>query len=202
VSTPTRTVWLVTEQSENRLTADLDFGSHPGLLASFPFPHVLTLDVTLADRALTVRTTVTPTTAVSVPLCYGFHPYFTIPGVPRSEWTVQTPRLRHLAVDSQGIPTGEAEDWPAYSEKLGDKTFDDGFDEVPQGAVFSIAGGGRRIEVVYDQGFPAAQIFAPASDDLVAIEPMTAPTNSLRTGAYRTATPGHPGTATFTIRVI
>ncbi|WP_319436991.1 aldose 1-epimerase [Mycobacterium sp. RTGN5] len=193
--------WLVTEQSENRLTADVNFGNHPGLLASFPFPHVLTLDVTLADRALTVQTTVTPTTAVAVPLCYGFHPYFTIAGVPRSEWTLHTPRLQHLALDDRGIPTGGTQEWPAYSEKLGDKTFDDGFDEVPQGAVFTLAGGDRRIEVVYDQGFSAAQIFAPANDDLVAIEPMTAPANSLRTGAYRTATQGQPATAVFTIRV-
>jgi galactose mutarotase-like enzyme len=193
--------WLVTEHTGNRLTADLDFGAQPRLLASFPFPHVLTLDVTLAERALTVQTTVTPTTGVSVPLCYGFHPYFTVPGVPRSEWTLQTPRLRHLPVDGRGIPTGATDEWPAFSEALGDKTFDDGFDEVPQGAVFALAGGDRRIEVVYDQGFPAAQIFAPAGDDLVAIEPMTAPTNSLRTGAYRTATPGLPATAIFTVRV-
>ncbi|BBY63437.1 aldose 1-epimerase [Mycolicibacterium helvum] len=193
--------WLVTDHSESRLTADLDFGAQPRLLASFPFPHVLTLDVTLADRALTVQTTVTPTTAVSVPLCYGFHPYLTIPGVPRSEWTLETPRLRHLPVDGQGIPTGEVQEWPAFSERLGDKIFDDGFDEVPQGAMFAVAGGDRRIEVVYDHGFPAAQIFAPGTDDVVAIEPMAAPTNALRTGAYSTATPGQPATAVFTIRV-
>lgn len=30
--------WVVTEQSGNQLTAGLDFGNHPGLLASFPFP--------------------------------------------------------------------------------------------------------------------------------------------------------------------
>ena len=72
--------WLVTEQSGTRLTADLDFGAQPRLLASFPFPHILTVDVTLNNRALTVETTVTPTTAASVPLCYGFHPYLTIPG--------------------------------------------------------------------------------------------------------------------------
>lgn len=193
--------WLITEQSENRLTAELDFGSRPALLASFPFPHVVTLDVTLADRVLTVSTTVTPTTAVSVPLCYGFHPYFTIPGVPRSEWTLQTPRLRHLLVDERGIPTGDAEDWPAFSEKLGDKIFDDGFDEVSPGSIFTLAGGGRRLDVVMDQGYPAAQIFAPANDDLVAIEPMAAPTNALHAGGYRTADPGRPGAATFAIRV-
>ncbi|MBB3604943.1 galactose mutarotase-like enzyme [Mycolicibacterium sp. BK556] len=193
--------WAVTEQSENRLTAELDFGSKPGLLASFPFPHVLTLDVTLADRTLAVTTTVAATTEVSVPLCYGFHPYFVLPGVPRSEWVLQTPRLRHLSVDERGIPTGLTDEWPAYSDKLGDKTFDDGFDEVPPGAVFTLTGGDRHIDVVYDQGYPAAQIYAPASDDLVAIEPMTAPTNALRAGGYRAADPGRPDVSVFTVRV-
>ena len=193
--------WLITEHTENRLTADLDFGAQPRLLASFPFPHVLTLDVTLAERALTVQTTVTPTTGVSVPLCYGFHPYFTVPGVPRSEWTLQTPQLRHLPVDGQGIPTGATDEWPAFSEKLGDKIFDDGFNEVPQGGVFTLSGGDRRIDVTFDQGYPAAQIFAPASDDLVAIEPMSAPTNALRAGGYRTAEPGRPAVSVFTVRV-
>lgn len=193
--------WLVTAQSENRLTADLDFAGQPRLLASFPFPHLLTLDVTLADRALTVRTTVTPTTAAAVPLCFGFHPYLTIPGVARSEWTLQTPALRHLRVDDRGIPTGEVDRWPASSDALGDKTFDDGFDEVAQGAVFALAGGDRRIEVVFDRGFPAAQIFAPGSEDVVAIEPMASPTNALRAGGYRSAVPGRPAESVFSIRV-
>ncbi|OYN78602.1 aldose 1-epimerase [Mycolicibacterium sphagni] len=193
--------WLVTEQSESRLTADLDFGSQPRLLASFPFPHVLTLDITLADRALTVETTVTPTTAAPVPLCYGFHPYLTIPGVSRSEWTLQTPPLRHLPVDDRGIPTGDVEEWPAFSDTLGDRSFDDGFDQVPDGGVFTLTGGDRRIEMVFDHGFPAAQIFAPANDDLVAIEPMAAPTNALRTGVYCTAAPGRPAVSGFTIRL-
>ncbi|TGD89175.1 aldose 1-epimerase [Mycolicibacterium sp. CH28] len=193
--------WLVTEQSSNRLTADVDFGGQPRLLASFPFPHVVTLDIALADRALTVKTTVTPTTAASVPLCFGFHPYLTIPGVPRSEWTLQTPPLRHLPVDTWGIPTGEFEEWPALAERLGEKTFDDGFDDVPQGGVFALSGGDRRIEVIFDRGFPAAQIFAPGTEDLVAIEPMAAPTNALRKGGYSTAVPGRPATSTFTIRL-
>ena len=193
--------WLVTEQSGDRLVADLDFGSLPGLLASFPFPHELTLDVTLNNRALTVQTTVTPTTAAAVPLCYGFHPYFTIPDVPRAEWTLQAPPLRHLPVDERGIPTAAVEDWAAFSEPLGDKTFDDGFDRVEPGAVFALSGGGRRIEIVFDRGYPAAQIFAPLGEDLVAIEPMAAPTNALRAGGYRVAEAGLPATSVFTIRV-
>jgi galactose mutarotase-like enzyme len=148
--------WLVTEQTGTRLSADLDFGARPGLLASFPFPHVLTLDVTLDNRALTVTTTVTPSTAVSVPLCHGFHPYLTIPGVPRAQWTLETPPLRHLPVDNRGIPTGAAEDWLAMLEPLGDKMFDDGFDEVAPGAVFALSGGYRTTV----PGRPATSIFS------------------------------------------
>jgi len=192
--------WLV-KHAENRLTADLDYGGQPRLLTSFPFPHVVTLDIALANRALSIDTTVTPTTAASVPLCFGFHPYLTIPGVPRSQWQLETPALRHLPVDNWGIPTGATENWPAMSGELGDKTFDDGFDEVPQGSMFALSGGDRRIEVIFDNGYPAVQIFAPHNDDVIGIEPMTAPTNALRKGGYSTAVPGRPASAKFTIRV-
>src|SRR6201993_3497161 len=73
--------WRVTTESENELTAELDFGSDPRLLASFPYPHVLTVAVRLADRALTLRTTVTATGDTAVPLCFGFHPYLRLPDV-------------------------------------------------------------------------------------------------------------------------
>ena len=33
--------WRVTTESANELTAELDFGADPALLASFPFPHLL-----------------------------------------------------------------------------------------------------------------------------------------------------------------
>ena len=193
--------WLVTEQEDNRFIADLDYGGQPRLLSSFPFPHVVTLDIVLADRALSIETTVTPTTSASVPLCFGFHPYLTIPGVPRSQWHLKTPPLRHLPVDNWGIPTGATVDWPAQSEELGDKALDNGFDEVPQGAVFTLSGGERRIDVVLDHGYPAVQIFAPGSDDVVCIEPMAAPTNALRKGGYNVAVPGRPASSKFTIRV-
>ncbi|NBP83929.1 MAG: aldose 1-epimerase [Mycobacteriaceae bacterium] len=193
--------WLVTEQEDNRFIADLDYGGQPRLLSSFPFPHVVTLDIVLADRALSIETTVTPTTSASVPLCFGFHPYLTIPGVPRSQWQLKTPPLRHLPVDNWGIPTGATVDWPAQSEELGDKALDNGFDEVPQGAVFTLSGGERHIDVVLDHGYPAVQIFAPGNDDVVCIEPMAAPTNALRKGGYNVAVPGRPASSKFTIRV-
>ncbi|SPM33202.1 Galactose mutarotase or related enzyme, partial [Mycobacterium rhizamassiliense] len=197
--------WRVTASTDNELTAEVDFGAEPRLLAAFPYPHVLTVSVTLADRALTVRTTVTATGDTAVPLCFGFHPYLRLPGVPRGEWLIETPGLRHLSLDDRGLPAGDTQAQPAGSEPLGDKAFDDAYDNVDDGAVFAVSGGGRRLEVHFEQGYPAAQIFAPPVDDpeqaIVCFEPMTAPTDALSRGGYRTARPGEPAVMVFSIHV-
>ena len=193
--------WRVTAQSADELVAELDFGARPELLASFPFPHLLEVGVTLRNRTLTVRTVVTPTADRVVPLCFGFHPYLQLPGVPRQQWWVQTPALRHLVVDGRGLPTGATTPQEAGSQALGDKVFDDGYDEVAEGALFAVSGGDRRIEVIFEQGYPAAQIFAPAGADLICFEPMAAPTDALTRGGYATALPGHAAVAQFAIKV-
>ena len=192
--------WVVTARSEDSLTAELDY-DEPRLLASFPFPHKLTQTVSLRDRTLTVETTVAPTTDVPVPLCYGYHPYVRIPGVPRDEWTLSTPTMRHLPVDDRGLPTGEHESRSARTESLRGIEYDDGFDEVAAGSVFTLTGGDRRVDVAFETGYPCAQLFAPGSDDLIGIEPMTAPTDALRRGGYRVAAAGTPDTSRFSITV-
>lgn len=192
--------WLVTGRSDSELTAVLNYDGD--LLASFPFPHVLTQHVALRDRTLTVSTTVSPTTAAPVPLCFGYHPYVTIPGVPRGKWRLTTPAMRHLPVDDRGIPTGAHEDWPSSAAPLKARAYDDGFDSVPAGAVFSIAGGNRRVDVTFETGYPAAQLFAPPNDDLIGIEPMAAPTDALCRGGYRVAVVGTPETCRFSITVV
>jgi aldose 1-epimerase len=193
--------WRVTVESANELTAEVDFGADPELLASFPFPHLLALTVRLSEQTLTMRTAITPTGDRAVPLCFGFHPYLQLPGVPRDQWIIETPPLRHLRLDERGLPTGETTQQPAHSEPLGDKAFDDGYDKVADGAVFAVSGGGRRIEVHFERGYPAAQIFAPPSEDVVCFEPMAAPTDALRRGGYRPACPGESAVSQFSIRV-
>ena len=197
--------WRVTADTANELTAELDFGADPRLLASFPYPHVLTVTARLSDRTLTVRTTVTATGDRAVPLCFGFHPYLQVPDTPRAGWVIETPPLRHLALDGKGLPTGDSEPQPAREETLRDKAFDDAYDRVVEGSVFAVSGGGRRIEVHFEQGYPAAQIFAPTAGDptqaIVCFEPMTAPTDALRRGGYRSALPDEPVVTQFSIRV-
>lgn len=193
--------WRVTGESVHELTAELDFAADPRLLASFPFPHVLAVTIRLDARTLTVRTTVTATGETAVPLCFGFHPYLRLPETPRSEWVIDTPGLRHLSLDHRGLPTGDTSPCPPGSELLGDKAFDDAYDGVADGAVFAVTGGDRRLEVHFERGYPAAQIFAPPGEDLICFEPMAASTDALRRGGYRSARRGEPAVAEFSIHV-
>jgi galactose mutarotase-like enzyme len=193
--------WQVTTQLESHLTAELDFAARPGLLATFPFPHLLTLDITLQDRTLTVKTTVSATTGSRVPLCFGFHPYLQLPDVPRSQWQIETPAMRFRPVNAWGIPTEAGEPREAATQTLGDKALDEGFDDVAPGSTFVLSGGDRRIEVHFDEGYTAAQVFAPSNDDVVCFEPMAAPTDSLRRGGYREVKPGESAVAQFRIKV-
>lgn len=192
--------WVVTARSESTLTAELAYDSPP-LLASFPFPHRLIQAVTLTDRTLTIETTVMPTADAAVPLCFGYHPYFVIPDAPRVDWRLTAPDMRRLPADDRGLPTGAHEAWAGRTETLGSTLYDDGFDEVADGAVFVLEGGERRIEVVFEKGYPAAQLFAPGNNDVVAIEPMAAPTDALRRGGYRVVAPGDSATARFSVTI-
>lgn len=183
------------------LVASLDF-SDGDLLASFPFPHEVEIAATLTGGVLRIETTVIPTSDRPVPLAYGFHPYLTLPGVPREEWHVELPAMRHRPVDERGLPTGAATAAPAEAFRLGDRTFDDGYDHVADGATFVVRGGGRRLAVTFEEGYPAAQIFAPAADPVICFEPMAAPTNALATGdGLRLAQPGEPARCAFSIAV-
>jgi galactose mutarotase-like enzyme len=51
-------------------------------------------------------------------------------------------------------------------------------------------------------GYPFAQVYAPAGQSLIALEPMTAPTNALTTGrSLPLAAPGERFSAVFRIGV-
>ena len=103
--------WHVTTMLESQLSAELDYAARPGLLASFPFPHLVRLDITLEQRTLTVQTTVTATTGSRVPLCFGFHPYLQLPGIPRAQWQIETPAMRHRRRCWRPLPHGCRRIW-------------------------------------------------------------------------------------------
>ena len=184
------------------LQASLDFAADPHLHTAFPFSHSVTMAVLLTAQGLTISTTVTPTGGAPVPISFGFHPYLRLPGVDRARWEVRLPPRRHLELDARGIPTGRGRYRPAARLLLGDRAFDDAFDEIRSGSAFSVAGGGRRLTVAHDHGFPVAQVYSPAGAQFICFEPMTAPVDALRTGlGLVRAVPGRPHTATFSVMV-
>jgi aldose 1-epimerase len=185
------------------LTAELDFGADPALTAAFPFPHDLELEATLDGATLTIATTVRASQDSVVPVAFGFHPYLRLPGVARAEWEVAIPVRERLALDERMLPTGEREQVRVRAGPLGARTFDDAYTAPPGGESFVLAGGGRRLELSFSAGYPYAQVFAPAEDDVVAYEPMTAPTNALVAGGDRLVmlAPGESYRAVFALSV-
>jgi aldose 1-epimerase len=194
--------WDVARLDAGRLRAELDFGAHDELLGAFPFPHRLTVDAYVNDGMLTLRTTLEPSGPVAVPVAFGFHPYLRLPGVPRRRWRVALPALRRLELDARGLPTGRSSPQAAWSGALGDRVLDDAFAAARPGSAFGLAGGGRSITVRFGEGYAFAQLYAPADDDVVCFEPMTAPTNALITGDGLTVVgPGDAYRAAFSITV-
>jgi galactose mutarotase-like enzyme len=184
------------------LRGELDFAAHPELLEAFPFEHRIAIEVAVHRRTVTVRTTVTATGENPVPVAFGFHPYLRLPDVARADWHVELPSMRHLELDARSIPTGASSAVAAQAGPLGSRTFDDGYVDVRAGAEFAVAGGGRRVTVRLDEGYPVAQVFAPAGDDVICFEPMTAPTNALATGErLPLLAPGASYRAQFSITV-
>ncbi|MBA2523242.1 MAG: aldose 1-epimerase [Solirubrobacterales bacterium] len=184
------------------LAARFDFGENPALMAAFPFAHIVEFEAKLKGPTLTITTTVTPTGDRAIPISFGYHPYFRLPGIPRSEWEVEIPVTERVVVDSRMLPTGATEATEVVSGRLGDRTFDDLYPAPPSNAPLVLAGGGRRIELAMDSGYPFAQVYAPAVDDVVALEPMTAPINALVSGSdLQIVQPGEDYAAAFSIGV-
>jgi len=161
-----------------RLVSSLDF-DRPELLEAFPFPHRVQLTIEVSAGAVQVRTTLTATGSEPVPVAFGFHPYFRLPGLPRARWEVGFPVHERLPLDPHMVPTGATEPARPLTGAVGERTWDDEFDDVDPGACFQLSGGGRTIEVHYAEGYPVAQIFAPPGAEYVCIEPMTALANAL-----------------------
>ena len=188
--------------SEDPLCARVDPGADPERLAAFPFPHRLEMEIALDDGGLTVTTTLVPTGTVGVPLAFGFHPYLRIPGAPRAEWEVELPVEERLVVDENLIPTGEREPAEFRRGTLGDRSLDSGYPMPERTRPFTVSAAGRTLGVEFLEGYTYAQVYAPAGEDLICFEPMTAPADALRSHEdLRLAAPGEPFSAAFRITV-
>ena len=199
--------WQVTRHDPTlegaTVAARFDFGAHDELIRAFPFPHELTVEATLSGDTLTIHTAVGASGDATVPISFGYHPYFRLPNVERSAWELELPVSERILLDDASLPTGRREPVRIPGGPLGSRTYDDAF-RAPDGAApFVLAGGGRRLELSLLSGYPYAQVYAPDDDDVIAFEPMTAPTNALVDGGSELALlpPGDRYEAAFSVTV-
>ncbi len=199
--------WSVERHAESDPGAVLAaaFRLEPGgpLTAGFPFPHLLRLEARASGPLLTMTTTIDADSGSPVPVAFGFHPYFALPGSRRERWQISVPLSERLVLDERGIPTGAREPSQPLTGPLGARTFDDAFVAPAAGDAFALWDDTRRIEVRFGAGFGYAQLYAPPGEELIAYEPMTAPTNALLTGGpgLTVVEPGGSWSASFEIEV-
>jgi galactose mutarotase-like enzyme len=191
--------WVVTAVGRGRVEAAFASDAAVDGFAAFPYPHVLRVGIRVGRGRLRVDTTVEADGGVSVPVAFGWHPYWRVPGG-RDGWVVGLPDVAHARLDRRGIPTGHARVEPAGPRPLRDHTYDDLYACADE-RVASLSGGGRRLRLSLDEGYGFLQVYAPAGRRFCAVEPMTAPTNALVTGDHPTVRAGASFTATFTATV-
>jgi aldose 1-epimerase len=163
-------------------TSRLEFARHPDLMAQFPFAHDIVMTHRLAGGELEVETTLENHGAEPLPVAVGHHPYFCLPGVPRDQWVVHLAARDRLALNDLLIPTGERrpialpDPYPLSGAVL-DDVFADLIHDPDGRARFWVEGGGRRITVTYGPKYTVAVVYAPAGQEYICFEPMSAITN-------------------------
>ena len=185
------------------VAARLDFGADPHLLAGFPFPHTLELVIALQRDVIAWELTLVAGPDRAVPVSFGWHPYLTLPGIPREEWQLELPVVRRAMLDARGIPTGQTAPAGFRSGALGDRAFDDLFPLLDEPAEFVLAGGDGALRLRFDEGWACAQVYTPPGADFICFEPMTAPTDALRRGgaSLHLVSPGERHTGRWSLLV-
>jgi aldose 1-epimerase len=192
-----------TRPDETTFTARLRWGSSE-LDRLYPFAHEARVEAAAGPGAVAISTIVRAAGQDRVPISFGYHPYLRLPDGGRERWRVKLPELERLVLDERSIPTGEREAFVDNEFELADSSWDDGFVLSAQSSEtvrFEVTGpSGRGIAVEFLEGYPFAQVYAPPGHDYICFEPMTAPTNALRSGdALPVLEPGEEYRAAFRV---
>ena len=187
--------FLLESRSESACTMSLVL--HP--VPEYPFASRFSVTYELGRDGLSVTSRVDNLDTVDIPFSLGFHPYFavTTAGIDGSSLTV--PARSYLEVDDRLLPTGETKDVDGtvmdfrHARLVDGVVFDVTFTDLerdPDGLFRCRVVDARGGEVVLfqDESFPYFQVFS--GDTLpearrrtsIALEPMTAPADALRSG--------------------
>ncbi|WP_162606352.1 aldose 1-epimerase family protein [Jiangella asiatica] len=203
-----------TAGDEHAVTLGAPVTPQPG----YPFHLDTSVAYVLEPDGVVVRHTIVNRGAHPAPVAIGTHPYLRVGTAPVAELTVTVPAARAIELDERYMPTGTV-DVAGTVHDLSDGVLVGpggrhgcwtGLDVVDGRATSTLrAPDGTVVELWQEPDFGYVQLWVtdsfPGADGVttaVAVEPMTAPPNALRSGeALRWLEPGETWTTAWGIRL-
>lgn len=157
------------------------------VLRQFPFPYRFTITYRLTGRSLRVDLRGENRGATTMPLGFGWHPYFRLPLVPGSERAaaiVKVPAKKLWELEPTLVPTGELLPVPAdrdfqVARPLGPIFLDDVYTDVTRAsdgnACTLTDPSGLTVSVAAGETFREWVIYAPPTRPTICLEPYTCP---------------------------
>ncbi|MCB1156603.1 MAG: aldose 1-epimerase [Leptospiraceae bacterium] len=182
-----KTIEVTQEKDRSFHRAELDYGKHPELLRNFPFPHKIIMSHILYTDRLEIEVKIHNYGAETMPLSFGFHPYFSYQDIPRDEVKINIPARQYHSLSSKLLPEGSLfpieKKWKSnifftLKGQMLDDVFTDLITEKPE---FMMQAGDKEVKVAFGPKYRVAVVYAPLvkEKNFVCFEPMTAPTNGI-----------------------
>ncbi len=175
---------------------------HP--LPDYPFLTRFAVTYELGEWGLSVTSRVQNLDDVEVPFSLGYHPYFAVTTAHIEGSRLTIPARSYVAVDSRMLPTGEIVSVEGSELDFREPRLVDGVvldvtygdlerDESGMFCATLRDANGHEVQVSQDESYPYFQAFSadtlapPRRRTSLALEPMTAPADALRSGRGRIA---------------
>jgi aldose 1-epimerase len=170
------------------------------LMAQTGYPWTVDLQVVydLSAEGLTVTVTASNLSGTPAPYAQGAHPYLTVGDAPVDGWELRLPAATRLLTDDRLVPTGREDVTDTrydfrVSRPIRDLRLDDAFTDLARDrdgraeAELSAGPSGPAVALWMDAAHRYVQVFTgdglgDESRTALAVEPMTAPANTFRTG--------------------
>jgi aldose 1-epimerase len=204
--------WTASAREPHRVVMEYLLYPQPG----YPFSLRLSIEYTLSDSGLRVRTTATNVGIAPCPYGSGAHPYLTLGTAAVDPLMLRVPARTVLRSDERGLPIGTqgVEDTPydfRQPRRIGSTTLDHAFTDLERDedglARVGLQDPDRGIEISLwvEESYRYLMVFTgdPLPDvgrRSLAVEPMTCPPNAFRSGdALIRLEPGSSFTSTWGI---
>ena len=178
----------ISEEKCNDDSAEVSFiHNYTGDFPGYSFPFIFTLTYKLSSKGLlTVNFNCKNTGAKNMPFACGWHPYFKIADTEiRNLEITFSPTLKYIS-DAQMIPMAEEVVSFPMPVRFSETTLDNVFKlESHTNHLTKLTDSETKISLFLKQNsveFPFLVVFAPTSENCVAIEPMTGNTDAFNTG--------------------